>query len=79
MATLHRLYSVANPNLCPCAVSRLCTLDGRIVHAASELQDGGKYVALEGSRLFRRVAYCALEPAHTTALLHKVSPQHKHR
>ena len=37
---------------------RLCTLDGHIVHAVSELQDGGKYVVLEGSKPFQRVPYC---------------------
>ena len=41
--------------------SRLCTLDGHAVHAVTELQDGGKYVAIEGSRAFRRVAYCATQ------------------
>ena len=40
---------------------RLCTLDGHIVHAVSELQDGGKYVVLEGTKPFQRVAYCATE------------------
>lgn len=38
---------------------RLCTLDGHIVYAVSELQDGGKYVAIEGTKPFQRVAYCA--------------------
>ena len=45
--------------------SRLCTLDGRTVHAVSEIQDGGKYVAIEGSKPFRKVAYCATEAVHT--------------
>lgn len=58
-------------------ILRLCTLDGRMVHAASELQDGGKYVALEGSRPFRRVAYCALERTQATYTHNKLSPQHK--
>ena len=40
---------------------RICTLDGRAVHAVSEIQDGGKYVALEGSKSFQKVAYCAIE------------------
>lgn len=40
---------------------KLCTLDGQVV---TELRDGGKYVAIEGSKTFRRVAYCA---THTTA------------
>ena len=40
---------------------RLCTLDGHIVHAVSELQDGGKYVVLEGTKPFQRVPYCATE------------------
>lgn len=35
---------------------RLCTLDGQVV---TEIQDGGKYVAIEGSKAFKRVAYCA--------------------
>lgn len=38
---------------------RMCTLDGRTIHAVSEIQDGGKYVALEGSRSFQKVSYCA--------------------
>ena len=38
---------------------RLCTLDGHILHAVSELQDGGKYVAIEGTKAFQRVPYCA--------------------
>ena len=42
-------------------VKRLCTLDGRTLHAVSELQDGGKYVAIEGTRAFQRVSYCATE------------------
>lgn len=40
---------------------RLCTLDGRLLHAVSELQDGGKYVALEGTKAFQKVSYCAIE------------------
>ena len=40
---------------------RLCTLDGRLLHAVSELQDGGKYVALEGTRVFQKVSYSAIE------------------
>ena len=40
---------------------RLCTLDGRLLHAVSELQDGGKYVALEGTKPFQKVSYCAVE------------------
>ncbi len=40
---------------------RICTLDGRTIHAVSEIQDGGKYVALEGSKAFQRVAYCAID------------------
>ena len=38
---------------------RMCTLDGRTIHAVSEIQDGGKYVALEGSKNFQKVSYCA--------------------
>jgi len=48
---------------------RLCTLDGRTVHAASELQDGGKYVVIEGTKPFKRVAYCSTE----TSPLHRKS------
>ena len=40
---------------------RLCTLDGNIVYAVSELQDGGKYVAIEGTKSFQKVAYCATD------------------
>ncbi len=40
---------------------RLCTLDGQVVHSVSELQDGGKYVALEGTRAFQKVAYSATD------------------
>ena len=40
---------------------RICTLDGRPIHSVSEIQDGGKYVALEGSKSFQRVAYCATD------------------
>lgn len=39
---------------------RLCTLDGQVLHSVSELQDGGKYVALEGTRTFQKVAYSAM-------------------
>ena len=38
---------------------RICTLDSRVIHSVSEIQDGGKYVAMEGSKSFQRVAYCA--------------------
>ena len=51
---------------------RLCTLDGRMMHAVSELQDGGKYVAMEGTRPFKKVAYCATETTQTSPL-HKKS------
>ncbi len=40
---------------------RLCTLDGQVLHAVSELQDGGKYVALIGTKSFQKVSYSALE------------------
>jgi len=40
---------------------RLCTLDGRLIHAVTEIQDGGKYVALEGSKGFQKVSYCAVQ------------------
>ena len=40
-------------------VKRLCTLDARVIHAVSEIQDGGKYVALEGCKAFQNVAYCS--------------------
>lgn len=38
---------------------RICTLDGRLIHSVAEIQDGGKYVVMEGSKPFQRVAYCA--------------------
>jgi len=38
-------------------------------HAASELQDGGKYVVIEGTKPFKRVAYCSTE----TSPLHRKS------
>lgn len=40
---------------------RICTLDGHTIHSVSEIQDGGKYVALEGSKSFQRVSYCATD------------------
>lgn len=45
---------------------RLCTLDGKIVHSVGELQDGGRYVALEGSKSFKKAAYSSTEetPLH---------------
>ena len=43
--------------VCVCVfVHRLYTLDGEVV---TQVQDGGKYVAVEGGKPFRRVAYCA--------------------
>lgn len=47
---------------------RIYTLDGRAIHAVSEIQDGGKYVALEGSRPFQKVAYCAIDDKKLTSL-----------
>ena len=43
-----------------------------MMHAVSELQDGGKYVAMEGTRPFKKVAYCATETTQTSPL-HKKS------
>ena len=40
-----------------------------MVHAVSELQDGNKYVALEGSKAFQKVAYCATEEKRTLRYL----------
>ena len=39
---------------------RLCTLDGKPVEV-SEIENGGKYVAMEGSKAFQKVAYSILE------------------
>ena len=36
---------------------RLCTLQGRYINDPKEIEDGGKYVALEGSKGFQRVNY----------------------
>lgn len=47
---------------------RICTLDGRTIHSVSEIQDGGKYVAMEGSKSFQRVAYCATNERRTTLM-----------
>ncbi|KAL5493615.1 hypothetical protein EMCRGX_G014819 [Ephydatia muelleri] len=49
---------------------RLCTLDGKIVHSVGELQDGGRYVALEGSKSFKKAAYSSTEetPLHRRRL-----------
>lgn len=47
---------------------RICTLDGRTIHAVSEIQDGGKYVALESSRSFQKVAYCATDEKKTVLM-----------
>lgn len=47
---------------------RLCTLDGRIIHEVSEIQNGGKYVALEGSKCFQKVSYCATEEKNVALL-----------
>lgn len=30
---------------------RLCTLEGQVIHAVTDIKDGDKYVALEGARL----------------------------
>lgn len=49
-------------------VKRLCTLDGRVIHAVSEIKDGGKYVALEGSKAFQKVAYCASDERNMAML-----------
>ena len=43
-----------------------------MMHAVSELQDGGKYVAMEGTKPFKKVAYCATETTQTSPL-HKKS------
>ena len=29
---------------------RLCTLEGQVIHAVTDIKDGEKYVALEGAR-----------------------------
>ena len=55
---------------------RLCTLDGHVIHAVSELQDGGKYVVLEGTKPFQRVAYCATEDSR--ALMYVCMSVNKH-
>ncbi len=47
---------------------RLCTLDGHTIHAVSEIQDGGKYIALEGSKPFQRVSYCATDQLRTSLM-----------
>lgn len=47
---------------------RICTLDGRVIHSVSEIQDGGKYVAMEGSKPFQRVAYCATDEKRATLM-----------
>ena len=49
---------------------RLCTLDGRVIHAVSEIQDRGKYVALEGSKSFQSVAYCATKTSLMRSVAH---------
>ena len=36
---------------------RLCTLQGRYINDPKEIEDGGKYVVLEGSKGFQRVNY----------------------
>ena len=36
---------------------RLCSLDGEIIHDVSEIKDGENYVALEGSKGFKKVNY----------------------
>ena len=33
-------------------VKKLCTLDGHVVHSVTDLRDGEKYVAVEGTRSF---------------------------
>ncbi len=48
------------------SAKRLCALDGQVLHSVSELQDGGKYVALEGTRTFLKVAYSALDDKRKT-------------
>ena len=35
----------------------LCTLQGRYINEPKEIEDGGKYVALEGSKNFQKVNY----------------------
>ena len=40
-------------------VKRLCTLGGKTVHSVAEIQQGGKYVALEGGKCFQKVSYLA--------------------
>ena len=31
-------------------VKKLCTLDGHVVHSVTDIRDGEKYVAVEGTR-----------------------------
>ena len=57
---------------------RLCTLDGHIVHAVSELQDGGKYVVLEGTKVFQRVAYCATDDSRALMYVYMSVRMYRH-
>ena len=56
---------------------RLCTLQGRYINDPKEIEDGGKYVVLEGSKGFQRVNYpitseTSSEPGSDT--LYKIEP-----